>query len=560
MHLPAVLRALRSRSGLRRVLLAYALFGLVDLGTWFAIILFAFARGGPKLAGLVAVCEVLPAAFIAPLLAGIAEKLPRGTALIAGYSTIAIISAIQMAALAMDAPLVVIVVIASLLCIAIAVVRPIHFVALPQLARSPEDLVSANALSTIADGWALFAGPIIAGWLTQTTGSWAVFALATVTAAAAAAVCLNLGLVRPSAEEVEEEEVPEWRAALDGLIMISRDWAALALLVIMATRFVVAGASDVLGVTFSEDVLGLGESGAGIMLAGLGIGALVGGAMSASFAVRRNLAPSVGLSGTLVGLALAVVMFVVVLPPAMALLAVVGLAGSLLMVSGRTLLQRTNDDRVLARVFAVQEGVALLGVAVGAALAPAIVEWLHPAGAFGFFGIAIALFVAAGFLLVRKLDARAVYLPKEIELLRLVPFLSVIPSYELERLAKNAEWIDVSPRVDVIRQGDPGDRFYVIESGEFEVTVDGARRPDLVERGQGFGEIALLYAIPRTATVTSRTSARLLSLSGDDFLAAVTGNADGRAIADEVTRAHLLRDENVTAARKSSPDRDSSRP
>jgi CRP-like cAMP-binding protein len=59
---------------------------------------------------------------------------------------------------------------------------------------------------------------------------------------------------------------------------------------------------------------------------------------------------------------------------------------------------------------------------------------------------------------------------------------------------------------------------------------------------------ALLYAIPRTATVTSRTSARLLSLSGDDFLAAVTGSPDGRAIADEVTRAHLLRDENVSAS------------
>jgi predicted MFS family arabinose efflux permease len=547
-HLPAVLRALRSRSGLRRVLLAYALFGLVELGTWFAMILYAFALGGPKLAGLVAVLEVLPAAFIAPLLAGVAEKMPRGTALVAGYGAIAAVAAIETLALVLEAPLAVVVAIASLLSIAIAVVRPIHFVALPQLARSPEDLVSSNALSTIADGWALFAGPIIAGWLTQMTGTWLVFAVALVTAAIASGLCLNLGLVGPNAEEEGETEVPEWRAALDALATLGRDWAAIALLVVMATRFVVAGASDVLGVTFSEDVLGLGESGAGIMLAGLGIGALIGGALSAGFAVRRSLAPSVGISGTVVGLALAVVMFVVVLPPAMALLAVVGLAGSILMVSGRTLLQRTTDDHVLARVFAVQEGVALLGVAVGAALAPAIVEWLHPAKAFGFFGIAIALFVAAGFLLIRKLDQRAVYLPREIELLRMVPFLSVIPAYELERLAKNAEWLDVSPDVDVIRQGDHGDRFYVIDSGRYEVTVDGQRRPDLVDRGQGFGEIALLYNIPRTATVTSRTEGRLLSLSGDDFLAAVTGNTDGRAIADEVTRAHLMRDEGVTAA------------
>ncbi len=547
MHVPAVLRALRSRSGLRRVLLAYMLFGLVELGTWFGIILYAFAIGGPRTAGFVAVCEVLPAAFIAPLLAGVAERMPRGTALVMGYGAIAVVAAVETLALALSAPLPVVVVIAALLMIAIAVVRPIHFVALPQLSRSPEDLVSGNALSTIADGWALFAGPIIAGWLTQTTGTWLVFAVATVTALIASLLCLNLGLVGATEEEVEEE-VPEWRAALNGLATIARDWAALALLVVMATRFVVAGASDVLGVTFSEEVLGLGESGAGIMLAGLGIGALVGGALSASFAIRRTLAPAVGLSSTIVGIALAIVMFVVVLPPAMALLAVVGLAGAVLMVSGRTLLQRTTDDHALARVFAVQEGVSLLGVAVGAALAPLAVEWLHPAGAFGAFGVAIALFALAGFLLIRQLDTRAVYLPDEIALLRMVPFLSVIPAYELERLAKKAEWIDVAPNVDVIRQGDAGDRFYVIDSGEFEVTVDGARRPDLDRRGQGFGEIALLYSIPRTATVTSRTQGRLLSLLGDDFLAAVTGSTDGRAIADEVTRAHLKRDEGVSAS------------
>jgi len=48
--------------------------------------------------------------------------------------------------------------------------------------------------------------------------------------------------------------------------------------------------------------------------------------------------------------------------------------------------------------------------------------------------------------------------------------------------------------------------------------------------------------------VTSRTQGRLLSLLGDDFLAAVTGSTDGRAIADEVTRAHLKRDEGVSAS------------
>jgi MFS family permease len=547
-HLPAVLWALRSRSGLRRGLLAYQLYGLVEMATWFAIILYAFARGGPRLAGIVAVCEVLPAALLAPLLAGLAERLPRGTALVAGYGVVGAVTAGAALVLALDGPLVLVVVMASLTTIATAVVRPIHFSALPQLSRSPEDLVSANALSTIADGFAMFAGPIIAGFLSQASGTWLVFAAACVVAVTASVLCTGLGLVASTPAEVAEEEGPEWRAALDGLVALSGDWAAVALLLVMATRFVVAGASDVLGVTFSEDVLGLGESGAGVMLAGLGIGALIGGAMSASFAVRRSLAPSVGFSSTVVGLALAAVAFVVVLPPAMALLAVVGLSGSVLMVAGRTLLSRTTDDRVIARVFAVQEGVSLLGVAVGAALAPIAVELLHPAGAFAFFGLALALFAVAGYLLIRRLDARAIHLPQEIGLLRQVPFLGVLPAYEVERLAKTAEWIEVTPDTTVIRQGEDGDRFYVIDEGEFEVSVNGVLRPDRLRSGQGFGEIALLYAIPRTASVTARTSGRLLAVSGDDFLAAVTGSANGQAIADEVTRAHLLRDGAVSVS------------
>jgi hypothetical protein len=540
-RMPATLAALGSRSGLRRAVLAYALFGLVELGTWFAMVLYAFAAGGPRMAGLVAVIEVLPAAFLAPVLSGYVERLPRGTALVLGYSAVATAAGITMVTLVFEAPLAVVVTFASLTVVTIATVRPVHFAALPQLSRSPEELVSGNALATISDGLALFAGPILAGILSQSVGTWLAFAVACVVALTAAALCLNLGLAKATTDELEEEGPPEWRAAIDGVLDLWGNWAALALLIVMATRFIVAGASDILGVTFSEEVLGLGESGAGTMLAGLGIGALVGGAMAASFAVRRTLAPVVGLSGAVLAISLAGVAFAVILPPAMALLAFTGLGGSLLMVSGRTLLARTTDEKLLARVFAVQEGTSLLGVAVGAALAPIAVELLHPSGAFAFFGIALALLTIVGFLFIRQLDARAVLRPDEIALLRKVPFLAVLPAYELERLARKAVWLDVPAGEDVIVQGEPGDLFYVIDSGEFDVTIDGTTKPQPLGPGEGFGEIALLWSIPRTATITSRTAGRLLTVDGEDFLAAVTGSEDGRAIAEEVTNAYLAR-------------------
>ena len=94
----------------------------------------------------------------------------------------------------------------------------------------------------------------------------------------------------------------------------------------------------------------------------------------------------------------------------------------------------------------------------------------------------------------------------------------------------------------MVAQGDVGRAFYVVAEGEFAVTVDGEVRPFTLGPGTGFGEIALLHAVPRTATITALTAGRLLVVDVNDFLAAVTGSVDGRAMAAEVSERHLDRD------------------
>lgn len=203
-------------------------------------------------------------------------------------------------------------------------------------------------------------------------------------------------------------------------------------------------------------------------------------------------------------------------------------------VAGRTILQRSVRDEVLARVFGVQEGLAMGALAVGSVLVPILLATLGLAGAI--MVVAAVLPVLVGLLWVQlvALNSRTTVPVHAIALLRRVSLFDPLPAPNLEAIARRAGWLNLPGGTAVIREGDAGDRYYVLASGAVRVEREGRVLRDLDEVGDGFGEIALLRDVPRTATVTTTADSLFLTIDRLSFLAAVTGNPLVRARADTV--------------------------
>ena len=76
----------------------------------------------------------------------------------------------------------------------------------------------------------------------------------------------------------------------------------------------------------------------------------------------------------------------------------------------------------------------------------------------------------------------------------------------------------------LIREGDVGDRYYVLASGALEVLRAGRVRRIVTDAGDGLGETAVLHDVPRNATITAVAPTVVLALERSDFLEAVTGH------------------------------------
>jgi CRP-like cAMP-binding protein/Zn-dependent protease len=87
---------------------------------------------------------------------------------------------------------------------------------------------------------------------------------------------------------------------------------------------------------------------------------------------------------------------------------------------------------------------------------------------------------------------------------------------QLWELLEGGAWVSFAPGQQIMREGDVGDSFYALSSGQVDIVKD-ERLVNTIGRGSYFGEVALLMEVPRTATVTARTPVRAFRLDREGF-------------------------------------------
>lgn len=504
-----------------------------------AVSVYAYGVGGEKAVGLVFLARLIPAALVAPFAGMLGDRYPRERVLL--YTNVTRIVLVGLAALGvfLDARAAVVYALSIAATIATTPFRSSQAALTPTLAQSPEELTAANAVASGVESVAVFAGPALAGALLGVASTGVVF---TTTALLIVASALFLVLISVARSERPPRDLDASTIAaerLAGFTALGRDPSLRVMIALLTAQTAMFGALQVFIVVMSIQLLGLGDGGVGYLNAAIGIGAFVGAVAALSLTGARRLSPAFLVGLVVTGLPLVAIGLHQSVLVAVIGLAVMGVGNTFVDVAGLTLVQRTVPDDVLARVFGVIQMLWMASMGIGAAVVPALSSWLGIETALIVTGVFLPALVLVLGATVAKIDAAAPAPDAdELRILASVPIFTPLPGASLEHLASRLVPLRLDAGTVIVREGDAGDRFYIVADGTVEVSQ---YERALSELGAGdyFGEIALLRDVPRTATVTTRTNVVLYALDRDDFLASVTGHPQSAEAAETVMSARL---------------------
>ena len=525
---------------LRTIVAAFA-FDVAEWALWVGVLVYAYEDSGPDAAGLTSVALLVASALVAPIAGVLADGRHPERTLLVGYGGEATLLAGATVALFLRAPVGVVVALTAGALGAVTFARPSTAVVVPSLVSTPMELTAANLLGGWCDSASVLVGPLAAAALLAADGPRAVFAACAGLTLTAALATLPLGRRQiPDAPDLDEvrRTVRPFSALAGCVRRLAASRASLLLLVVLSGQYVLVGALDLIYVVLAVDLLDLGSSGAGYLSAAFGAGSLAGGIVATVLIARSRLAPVLLVCLALIASSMLLLGVATTVATAFALVPVAGLGRALLDLTGRMLMQRVAPQDALASSFAALEAFACIAMASGAILAQTLVvfagERVALVGVGTFFAL---LLLVVSVSRLGDVDAIADAPVVTIRLLRSIPLFAPLGGPALEALARAARPVEVSAGDTIMREGDIGEHYVAVVTGRFDVSVDGEPVRSMV-RGQGFGEVALVASVPRTATVVAGTDGTILQLDREPFLRAVTEHSSASRIAWRTAHAY----------------------
>ena len=538
---PAViaLRTTLDDPDLRRLIVAWF---TVIAGKWAFLVstlVAAYEAGGTVAVGLLGLARFLVPTLIAPF-AGLPTVRWPPEAVLRTVNAIRTLSiGLAVAVVALHLPIQLLFLVVAIEAGVGALSRPLHMALLPAVARTPAQLVAANVTSSAAEGLGTFVGPALAGLLLVASGplgtTLAVLAIYAVGVAAIARLHVPaVGRSDTSARAVLGQMSAGVRAlaALPGprLIVLG-----------LGLQTFVRGLLTVLVVVAAIELLGMGEPGVGALNAAMGLGGLLGAVVAIALAGRERLSPAFGLALAGWGAPIAVIGLVVHPLVALSALFAVGVSNALIDVSGFTLIQRMTPNASRISVLGIIDSVANGGVAIGGLVAPILIEVLGIRGALIASGLILPIVAVLFSPFLRGMAEGGVGGARRVELFRGEPLFAPLSLATVEHLAAALAPVAFDDGAWIMREGESGAYYILIDTGAVEVSQEG-RVVRTLGPGGGVGEIALMRDVPRTASVRAVGPVTAFSLDRADFLEAVTGHATSRAVATSRVDAHLAAD------------------
>jgi MFS family permease len=530
---------------------------LVDqIGSWsyvvvISVYVFDRTHSTQWLAAL-GICRWGPGLLLASYGGVIADRYERVTVLVISSLASAVLMTGLAVVVATDGPVGLILAIVALSAVALAPYRPASGALTPEIVGE-KDLAAANSIFAALENLVVVVGPGIGGLLLLTGEPVIGVAINAASFAIAAAVVARLRVRSHGGGGAEGNTAQQW---MGGLRALAAQPVALAIILFCALDSAVYGATTVLYIPLSVR-LGTGTNGYSYLLAGAALGGVLGAGLANRLSGASRLAPVI--MGSICLQALPFLATIPVHWPALAcaLQVVSGVGMVIVDVLAITSLQRDLPGNVLSRVLGVFDtlvlgGVLLASLATGILLAHAdVTVALIAVGA----GIpAIALIGLPTLLRADRASAAvANRLRPRVELLSALDLLAGADRSTLERLAAAAEEVVMPAGGLVIREGDDADALWILVRGELSVTASGAgpepRELASVTAPGYVGELGLLHAIPRTASVQARQECTLLRIDGQDFLSALQASRPSPALLS-VAGTRMAR---TRAANQSSP-------